>query len=58
MNDDDENDPCDSLLRIGDDSTPEVSKVRDLRGNGSITSGNRDSSEAYQKFLSRARGSR
>lgn len=43
------------LLKVGDDSTPEVSKVRDSIAFGVITSGSRCNSEEYQKFLSRAR---
>jgi hypothetical protein len=42
-----------AFLRIGDDSTPQLAKVRVLRGAGSITSKPRDESEAYRKFLSR-----
>lgn len=44
------------LLKVGDDSTPEVSKVRDAVAFGVITSRCRECSEEYQKFLSRARG--
>lgn len=46
---------CDKVFRVGDDTTPEFSKVRVYRGAGGITSGDREKSEAYQKFLSRAR---
>lgn len=46
---------CDKVFRVGDDTTPEVSKVRVYRGYGGITSGDREKSDAYQKFLSRAR---
>lgn len=44
---------CDRVFRVGEDSTPEFAKVRDCRGYGSITSGNRMESEAYRKFVTR-----
>jgi len=42
-----------AFLRTGDDTTPQLAKVRVLRGAGSITSKPRGESEAYRKFLSR-----
>lgn len=49
---------CEKILRFGEDTTPEVAKVRDAVAFGCITSGDRRKSEAYQKFLSRAKEGR
>ena len=49
---------CDKIFRVGEDTTPEFSKVRDQRGYGCVTSGKREDSEEYRKFLSRARKAR
>lgn len=47
-----------AYLRTGDDSTPQLAKVRVLRGTGGITSKPRSESKAYRDFLSRAKSSR